>query len=341
MINFTPAPEATTDGLKAENTKQPCSLVSAAAGEDPIGTASAHRAYLFVEVPLPWACPVIQSAGFPDGLTDTLGAAARSERPVRLLAFAPDEAMPADGHRRLMYFEMPPMPGVRYLKKEYRVPESLVNALSGALAMGEPLDAYAGYAVAEAEAARDLFVCTHGSHDACCGKLGYPLYEEIRTRYADASNGKLRVWRTSHFGGHRLAPTLIDMPSGQYWGKLSTDVLDALLLRRGDIGVLRGCYRGWGMVGPFEQVAEREMLMREGWAWLDCEKRSSVRHIDDATARVRIAYRRPAAQGTEAAAGAYEALVRISGAVRTGGCGHDWSETKQYEASELTQTSGH
>lgn len=57
---------------------------------------------------------------------------------------------------------------------------------------------------------RDILVCTHGSRDVCWGKFGYAIYKLLRARHA-APNG-LRVWRTSHIGGHRFASTLLDFP---------------------------------------------------------------------------------------------------------------------------------
>ena len=54
--------------------------------------------------------------------------------------------------------------------------------------------------------ARDILVCTHGARDACCGKFGYGFYVEMRGLAAVRGDG-VRVWRTSHLGGHRFAPT--------------------------------------------------------------------------------------------------------------------------------------
>ena len=65
---------------------------------------------------------------------------------------------------------------------------------------------------------RDIVVCTHGSRDVCCGRFGYQVYDILRRRYM--VRGKIRVWRSSHIGGHRFAPTLIDYPEARYWGHL-------------------------------------------------------------------------------------------------------------------------
>lgn len=59
-----------------------------------------------------------------------------------------------------------------------------------------------------------LLVCTHGSRDICCGKLGPRLAQALR------SAGHPEVWEVSHIGGHRFAPTLWHLPSWRVYGRL-------------------------------------------------------------------------------------------------------------------------
>jgi len=86
----------------------------------------------------------------------------------------------------------------------------------------------------------------------------------------------LRVWQTSHFGGHNFAPTLVDFPSGHFWGHLESDVLDALVYQRGDVTRLRPYYRGWAGCDRWAQIAERDIWMQEGWPWLGYTKTAWV-----------------------------------------------------------------
>ena len=119
-------------------------------------------------------------------------------------------------------------------------------------------------------AQRDIFVCTHGAIDACCAKFGYPLYKLLR-HMANNPAHTLRAWRCTHFGGHRFAATLLDMPTGRYWGHLDARDLGPLVRRDGDAATLRQRYRGWAAL-PYgaAQVAEGELFRRAGWDWLDC-----------------------------------------------------------------------
>ncbi|CAG7638627.1 hypothetical protein PAECIP111802_02461 [Paenibacillus allorhizosphaerae] len=181
-----------------------------------------------------------------------------------------------------------------------------------------------------------MFVCTHGSHDVCCGKFGYFIYKEIDDRYALHSGGSLRVWRTSHFGGHRHAPTMIDFPECRYWAQITPGLLDALLLRKGGFEHIARNYRGWGRIGTFEQVAEREIFLREGWDWIKYKKQAVLRRKDDTSAVVRLSFWR-SEDGAECET--YEVEVCISGKVETGGCGHGWGEARQFTVSNVAKVS--
>ena len=81
-------------------------------------------------------------------------------------------------------------------------------------------------------------VCIHGARDARCGVLGPKLLDRLSQeqcqdeaafaaagssegRGSDKTSGApIRLWGTSHFGGHRFAPCAIVMPGGHWYGKL-------------------------------------------------------------------------------------------------------------------------
>lgn len=315
-----------------------CSLVSRESGEDPIGTAPSHARYLLVEVPLPWECQVEESKHFPPGLAEAVSRFAAAGKPCRLLAFASDAYPVPPGFRRVMYYERPEAPFAFFGKQEYIVPETHLTTLAQALLAGddnERLSAFSEYAERSNRESRDLFVCTHGSHDRCCGKFGFPLYQTIMRRYASHSPGKLRVWRTSHFGGHRHAPTLVDFPEGRYWAHLREELLDALILRQGGVDGLARHYRGWGGADAFGQVAERAVFLREGWDWIALRKQAEVLTKDETSAKIRIDYWLP----DGSVAGSYEAQISIAAPMRTGGCGDEPGEARQYGIDGLRHLS--
>lgn len=67
-------------------------------------------------------------------------------------------------------------------------------------------------------------VCTNGKRDKCCAKFGLPIYENLYSQLPPD-----RVWECSHFGGHRLAPTLITLPNNLCYGNLSLPDLPLLI----------------------------------------------------------------------------------------------------------------
>lgn len=70
----------------------------------------------------------------------------------------------------------------------------------------------------------------------------------------------VRVWRTSHLGGHRFAPTAIVFPDGACWAHLHENVLQALVNRSLPTSAatshLRGCTAFW----PPVQAADGAVL---------------------------------------------------------------------------------
>ena len=98
---------------------------------------------------------------------------------------------------------------------------------------------------------------------------------------------------------------------------------------------MRRFYRGWAGLRFYEQVAEREILIREGWAWTGYRKEGRTLEVDEENERaeVRIEYAAPDGD----ISGAYEATVERSGSVMTlANSGTDpLIEAKQYRVGRL------
>lgn len=328
-----------------------CALFAKTQHEDPIGTAFPYERWLIVEVPTPWPRNVWQSDQVPAAVRALVSAARELQRGVRPLAIAPDPEYSRPGYTRLLHLRRPTLPFAVYAKDEFLVPSEQVAALIEALfERPTALPRFAPYRQAGA-LIRDLLVCTHGSQDGCCGTFGYPLYRLARDGYAATSRGRLRAWRVSHFGGHRFAPTLIDFPEGRYWGNLEPAALDLLVRRNGLLPDPRRCYRGWAGLGFFEQVAEREILRHEGWAWTGYLKAGHAidedgRAIDPEAdpvfderpprrVEVRIDFAAPGGSASDA----YEATVEFSGRTQgLGECGGEVWERNHYRLTRLVKT---
>jgi hypothetical protein len=272
-----------------------CSEISKANGEDLLGTAGTADYWLVIERPQPWTeatfkenpkiAPLLQlfkQLFMKHGIL------------MRPILIAPDLTYSQGGETRIIYYARSQPQFNQFEKQEYIVPEPdfprLVTAILKQL-MQQPneLEAFKAYRQ-DTRHIREILVCTHGNVDTACARFGFPIYETLRKNYAKNDDGKndagnngeqsqhnsptspLRVWRCSHFGGHKFAPTLIDLPSGRYWGHVQSETLDPLVHQTGDVKSLRPHYRGWAGLGKFEQIAEGEIWMAEGWDWLAYRK---------------------------------------------------------------------
>jgi hypothetical protein len=315
---------------------QLCSVISRNNGDDPIGSATPFDGCLMVEVPPPWREDVADSKHFPAGLWDVVRRVWDAGHLGKFAALLPDEEHSVPDHTRVFYWRRPAEAFAAYEKEEFVVPAAeLVPFLKSYFERPGELARFEEYR-RDTASVRDLVVCTHGSRDVCCGRFGYPVYRELKRGYA---SDELRVWRSSHLGGHRFAPTLMDFPEGRYWGHVEEDALENIVRRTGEFAEAGRFYRGWaGLGSKFEQIAEREILIREGWRWTRYAKRGKLLEVDDeeTAATVRIDF--TAATGEP---GAYEADIRAAGSVLTlasSGAG-PLDEVTQYRVERLEKIS--
>ena len=241
-----------------------CSDWSRAASLSPVGTSGSYAGYLLVEIPLPWPRDAGETA---EGVA--LGPLIGPLR-YRLQAVAPAEPTADPAERRVILHARPP--GATgfcgYRRFESRVGRSLTLAVAALIA------AAAADSPSELESpAVDVLVCTHGSRDACCGRRGAGLAVEL------AASGLLageKLWRTSHLGGHRFAPTFLVLPQGTVWGFADLDLVTRVVQRSGDFAAAAGAYRGCtGLDSPQLQALEAEVLRRVGWSLLDRQRTGS------------------------------------------------------------------
>lgn len=322
-----------------------CSVVSKANGEDPIGSVHPHDQWLIIEMPQPWD----RSLWMEHPIAQVVFSHIQDLREnhgiwTRPMVIAPDRDYSVPDHTRILFYRRPVPCFAQFEQQEFLVPTEQVLEVAIALLQQStaPSDDLSGLdTYCQPGATRDLMVCTHGNIDVACSRFGYPIYEQLRRDYAGDT---LRVWRCSHFGGHNFAPTLVDLPIGQYWGHLDPDILDTLVRRQGDVSTLYNYYRGWSGLQRFEQIAEREIWMQRGWDWLNYRKAGRTIAIDtthedewDADwATIQIDFQSPDQQ----IAGRYEAKVETRGYVITqyqSGTDQPLEPVKQYRVTSLVE----
>jgi hypothetical protein len=234
---------------------------------------------ILVELPLPWPNSIEEHPLLAD-----VDAAAPDGRSHRIFALAsnlsPDASSPDDGHRVICYWRTAGAPFLRFARAEICAPDGtvaevvndLIRSDDGELAAMPPDGFAAGPALVD-HAVRDLLVCTHGTRDRCCGRLGTDVFRSLGDRLPEG----VRLWRTSHTGGHRFAPTGLTFPDGGTWAGLDDDLALGLIDRTVPAAVAAGRARGSAGVaeGP-AQVADAAGLAAMGWRWAERERRTTV-----------------------------------------------------------------
>lgn len=259
-----------------------CAAFRSATGADPVGTAAHHRAFLCATVPLPWGqdistSPPFDALGAAPVLTGTGGRQWRAqglvpsdESTAVVLAFVAE----ADETGAVGPFE----------RREWRPDPARVTALCRAV-LDDDADALSGFDHDRREVAADVvdvLVCAHGRRDPCCGSAGAALAGQFRSDEPSGADGRrVRVWRTSHTGGHRFAATALTFPDGYTWAHLGPSDIEGLRTGR---SIPSGSCRGWSAAAPGPaQVADREGLVRFGSQWAGTRRRIEVAAHDRRT----------------------------------------------------------
>ncbi len=122
-----------------------------------------------------------------------------------------------------------------------------------------------------------FLVCTNGSRDRCCATLGVPVYLTMAAYAGD------QVWQTTHTGGHRFAATMIVLPHGLYYGRLSAEDATAIVdsYNAGDVYALdryrgRSCYKAPVQAAEYYLRAETKLQSLDAFSLLDADQDNDV-----------------------------------------------------------------
>ena len=244
-----------------------CSLTSRKMDEDPIGSAPIWEKCLILEVKQPWDSEILDSSSIPKSTSLLLKKLTNKTIGFKFQAVIPRSNRTTNTWK-IMFFKYTEQGFCRYTKSEYEAPLKELNNIITSLALSSNSSLLNKYKV-ENESERDILVCTHGNRDSCCGKLGFQTYSSLLSSQ-NKFTPKTQIWRTSHTGGHRFAATLIDLPSGRYWGHLDPNLAKAILLKEIPFLSIAKHYRGSSaMNSSEEQVLEKKVLSIYDW---DSEK---------------------------------------------------------------------
>ena len=265
-----------------------CAIANRQAGEDLIGTASRYQTYVLVECPMPWAAKAFTSTQIPPALRQYVKAM-KAERSIQFLTVS--RARPSESVTLMVYERTVERTPQRIASSE-NMPSQTIPTSSAQLKV-QTVSNYRGYEfqldnleqvvdclaahwqgtrIGKPIAQKDILVCTHGMRDKCCARFGQPLFREATRSIKQGDMPNTRVWKVSHIGGHRFAPTAISLPDGRYYGRLPLEGLQSIAVGSGSADQLeklyREMYRGWGLLPAPLQPLERMLLLRHGWDWL-------------------------------------------------------------------------
>ncbi|RKN37866.1 sucrase ferredoxin [Streptomyces hoynatensis] len=284
-----------------------CAASSLATAEPLAGTAATATTWLLVEQPGPWGAKALTESRLAPETGAALEAAAAGTgvRPA-LIRRPARRRLPAGEAPRHRVYAAHTAPGNAWVRAaEVADPRELLGLDLARLGAGH----HEGFGRAVAEPL--VLVCANGRRDRCCALLGRPLAAEL------AEAGGAEVWETTHLGGHRFAPTLLVLPHGYAYGRMTAAALKGVLdaLREGRVAP-EGC-RGrscWERPGQAAELAVRDMTGEEavdalrvtatepaegaGGGW-----EVTVAHADGRAWRAAVA-EHPAAVATPASCGA-------------------------------------
>ncbi len=267
-----------------------CSDHSRQAGEDIIGSATNHQTYILVECPQPWVTQTFNSKSVPENLRNLVQEVKQAKLPIRFLLISNNVSHKVNSTTLIVYHRKDEL-GNAYCQQKFQLAsiEQVATVVRKWLVDGIP-----GHK-SETTVTRDILVCTHGSVDKCCAKYGTRFYHHATTAVAHLGVENVRIWKSSHFGGHRFAPTAIDLPEGRYYGVLDLDSFKSILTRTGDITCLNKVYRGWGILPSAIQVLEREIMLEVGWDWFNCKVAGRIieENLDNNTILAELTVEKP------------------------------------------------
>jgi hypothetical protein len=249
---------------------------------DPIGTAGYYQGFVLVEQPLPWPTDVGQ---VPE-LSGVARLAAQADMRFQAIVGAQSASdglpeRPAGERRVICYRPASSMsaPGVGaapLTRSELLAPVSaLTEALAELLASPTPEAKVDAGPAGGSEPVVDVLVCTHGRRDICCGGRGMDLVAEL-VEQPVMSATTVRLWRTSHTGGHRFAPTCIVLPSATLWAWADAALVVNAVTATGPVEGVVDRYRGCACLGtPAHQAVERAVLAEVGWPLLASARRAT------------------------------------------------------------------
>jgi hypothetical protein len=229
-----------------------CATASLELSEPLAATAATAATWLLVEQTGPWGAKALTGSHLDPDLGRALEAACADTGVRVALIRRPGrhaDCLPTARREVVVAHTVPGRSWVR--RTSVTDPAGLLALDFTALGAGD----HGGFGTEHAGGPLAL-VCTNGRRDRCCALLGRPLAAEL------AAAGHSEVWEVTHLGGHRFSPTMLVLPYGYAYGRLTAEsakeVLAATAAGHMAPQWARGC-SGWDRPGQAAELAVREL----------------------------------------------------------------------------------
>ncbi|WP_407561655.1 sucrase ferredoxin [Streptomyces sp. 184] len=239
-----------------------CATASGELAEPLAGTAAVAATWLLVEQTGPWGNEALTQSHLDPEVGRALEERAAGTGVRVALIRRPgrhaDVRRPAS--RRVLAAHT--APGGTWIRAtDVRDPAQLVGLDFAALGRGEHAGFDAALGAGPYRGDPPVFVCTNGRRDRCCALLGRPLAADLHAAGATAT------WEITHIGGHRFSPTLLLLPHGYAYGRMTPHAVKEVVesLASGLV-VPDGC-RGrstWERPGQAAELAVRRLTGEYG-----------------------------------------------------------------------------
>ncbi|WP_377269039.1 sucrase ferredoxin [Peterkaempfera sp. SMS 1(5)a] len=230
-----------------------CATLSAELSEPLAATAATAMTWLLLEQTGPWGAKALAESHLDAEIGRALDRAA-ADTGVRI-ALIRRPGRHADQHtvRRHQVVVAHTAPGSSWVRREtVEDPGELLGLDFAALGGGDH-----GGLGHEHTGDPLALVCTNGRRDRCCALLGRPLAAEL------AAAGHSEVWEVTHLGGHRFSPTMLVLPYGYAYGRLTATTAKELLATTADGRMSTEWCRGrscWDRPGQAAELAVRRLI---------------------------------------------------------------------------------
>jgi hypothetical protein len=242
-----------------------CSTASLEAGEDLFGTASRADSYFLLEYTGVWEAKAFESSDLPEAVKACLASLLKRVPHSKLLLVKSTSSQPGKGIAFCVASVQQSAPAL--YEFHLQTYQDLLGLDVPAVIAGNP----------QYQASRRLaplfLVCANGRRDACCARLGTPVFLELQ-KQACAD-----VWESTHMGGHRFAANLLCLPSGILYGRVRPAEVGSILQasRRNQVALEH--YRGRTCYDEVAQAADYYLRQVTGVLELDAFQLLSVQEL--------------------------------------------------------------